>query len=395
MNILKRFIPILLLLLLALFAYTQYNQLPRAVINAVIFLPVVLFVAVLILSLHFNRSPVFFYSLLIMLTNLVLGMEWAVSSLSYGLLSCFVPLLLLTFTLLPERGIFSIRALPAHSILLFTVIVCIWLALSQPAWASYMLLHDWLPARYFDWTPIPQSVLASSVLVFLAMLVLIFLRPSTHMFAGFGVLLMLFAQLHVADISRGLNVFSSIALLMCLYAVLQESWRMAYLDELTEIPGRRALREKFQKISGVYSVAMVDVDHFKKFNDTYGHETGDAVLRMIAAKLMKVSGGGTAYRYGGEEFTLVFNGKSSQQALEHLEALREKIASTPFVVNREGRRRSDRGHVPHQSKSVQVTASIGVADSESNVASPWDVMKLADKALYRAKKKGRNRVEIH
>ena len=59
-------------------------------------------------------------------------------------------------------------------------------------------------------------------------------------------------------------------------------------------------------------VAMVDVDHFKKFNDTYGHDTGDSVLRMIATKLQKVGGGGTAYRYGGEEFSIIFNGKNKK-----------------------------------------------------------------------------------
>lgn len=393
MNILKRFIPVLFLLILAFVVNQQYSQLPSVVINAVIFLPLVLSLVVFFLSIHFNRSPVFFYTLLIVITNLALGLEWAFTDLRHGLLAWFIPVLLLIYSVLPERGILSLRAMPAYIILLVSILLSIGIATSSPAWASYILLSDWLPARYFDWTRIPQSVLASSIVVFMSMLVLSFLKPSTHMSAGFGVLIMLLAQLHVVDISRGLNVFSSTALLMCLYAILQESWRMAYLDELTEIPARRALREKFQEIGGLYSIAMVDVDHFKKFNDTYGHETGDAVLRMIAAKLVKVTGGGSAYRYGGEEFTVVFPGKDCKEAREYLEALREKIASTPFVVDREGRRRSDRGRVHTSHQSVQVTVSMGVADSGGESVSPWDVMKLADKALYRAKKKGRNRVE--
>jgi diguanylate cyclase (GGDEF)-like protein len=199
-------------------------------------------------------------------------------------------------------------------------------------------------------------------------------------------------QLHYGDLSRSLTILSSAALIMCLYAILQESWRMAYLDELTELPGRRALREKFQTLGGLYCVAMLDVDFFKKFNDTYGHDTGDAVLRMIAGKLRRVSGGGVAYRYGGEEFTLVFNGKSSDQALAHLETVRQTIEASPFVVNREDRRKPRSGGKNRQSKKVQVTVSIGVADSTSARGDPWDVMKQADKALYRAKKQGRNRV---
>ena len=224
------------------------------------------------------------------------------------------------------------------------------------------------------------------------MFVLYFLRPSPHMSAGLGVLIMLIAQLHFGYSDSSLNVFSSTALLMCLYAVLQESWRMAYLDELTELPARRALREKFQKMGGTYTVAMLDVDHFKKFNDTYGHDTGDAVLRMIATKMNRVTGGGSSYRYGGEEFSIIFNGKDSETAKPHLEELRETIANTPFIINRASRRKSDNRSRQKKKKAVKVTVSIGVADSKSDISSPWEVLKLSDKALYRAKAKGRNRV---
>ena len=142
-------------------------------------------------------------------------------------------------------------------------------------------------------------------------------------------------------------------------------------------------------------MAMVDVDHFKKFNDTYGHDTGDAVLRMIATKLSKVTGGGASYRYGGEEFSVVFNGKDSESAKPHLEALRETIADTPFIINRSNsRRKGDKKVKRKRNKSVKVSVSIGVADSSSNVSSPWDVLKLSDKALYRAKGKGRNCVSV-
>ena len=231
-----------------------------------------------------------------------------------------------------------------------------------------------------------------SITVSMAMLVLYFLRPSPHMAAGLGILIMLLIQLHAGDTDRSLNVFSSAALMMCLYAILQESWHMAYLDELTELPARRALRERFQKTGGLYTVAMLDVDHFKKFNDRYGHDTGDAVLRMIATKMNRVTGGGTSYRYGGEEFTIVFNGKTHEDAMPHLDNLRETIAGTPFVINRASRRKSDKKAKPRKKRSVTVTVSIGVADSKSNISSPWDVLKLSDKALYRAKGKGRNRV---
>jgi len=390
MRNLKNLVPIFVLLVLAFYGYQQYFQLPQSIINGVIFLPIVLAMLVIGLSIHFSRSSVFFYAVLVMIANVVLGLQLAKTELSYGLLSAFLPLLMLVFTVLPERGIVCVRAIPAYAVLIFSIVFSLIVIKMSPEWSTHLLLTDWLPARYFDWTQQSQSVLMISILVFISMLILYFLRPSPHMSAGLGVLIMLIVQLHFGDVSRSLTVFSSAALMMCLYAVMQESWRMAYLDELTELPARRALREKFQKISGLYTVAMLDVDHFKKFNDTYGHDTGDAVLRMIAGKMSKVTGGGSCYRYGGEEFSVVFTGKNKEEAKQYLETLRETIANSPFIVNRASRRKSDRKAKKEKNKSVTVTVSIGVADSSCSVSSPWEVLKLSDKALYRAKAKGRN-----
>jgi len=394
MRTIKNLLPVLILLVLAFYGYSKYFELPQSIINGIVFLPIILAVFVIGLTVHFNRSPVFFYTVLIVATNIVLGMEWADSKLGYALFSGFMPLLLLLLSLLPERGIISVRAIPAYAILSAAAIFSVVISNTSPEWAIHALLTDWLPARYFDWTQQSQTVLILSLVVFIATLVLYFQRPSPHMAAGLGVLIMLIAQLNYGGVGSSLTMFSIMALIMCLTAIMQESWRMAYLDELTELPGRRALREKFQKISGLYTVAMLDVDHFKKFNDTYGHDTGDAVLRMIATKMNKVSGGGASYRYGGEEFSIVFNGKSSSDAKPHLDELRETIANTPFVINRVSRRKADGKSTQKKNKSVQVTVSIGVADSKSKKTSSklnaWDVLKLSDKALYRAKGKGRN-----
>ena len=387
---LKSLVPVLILTTGSFYAYHWYDQIPVAILQGSIFVPLLLAILVISLTIHFNRSAVFFYTLLVIIANLALSLYWVNTSLSYTLLAGLLPLQLLILTLLPERGIISLRAIPAYASLLLTAAFAIFVVMTSPVWATQFLLTDWLPARYFDWTQLPQTVLAISVVVFLHMLVLCFLRPSPHMSAGLGVLIMLVAQMHAGGTSSSLNIFSTAALLMCLYAVTQESWRMAYLDELTGLPARRALREKFQQMSGLYSVAMLDVDHFKKFNDTYGHDTGDAVLQMIAGKMNNVNGGGLPYRYGGEEFSIVFRNKSAKDARLHLEALRESIANSPFVIDRGSRRKSDKSAKIKNNAPVKVTVSVGVADSNADVSSPWDVLKLSDKALYKAKGRGRN-----
>jgi len=209
-------------------------------------------------------------------------------------------------------------------------------------------------------------------------------KQSTKSASDIVLLIATFVLIQANQNLNDISLIVSSLLILYLFVLLQNSRHMAYIDELTLLPGRRALQEKMQSLLGVYTIAMVDIDFFKKFNDQYGHDIGDDVLRMIAAKLASVKGGGTAYRYGGEEFTIVFGNKSVEQTLDHLEELRENIALTKFVVNRRIKTNKN-----SKNNSVKITVSIGVSDS-INVSSPEDVIKQADVALYKAKKKGRN-----
>ncbi len=190
-------------------------------------------------------------------------------------------------------------------------------------------------------------------------------------------------------------VYLSTAGLILLVAMLETSYRMAYDDSLTGLPGRRALDEALLRLAGSYSVAIVDVDHFKKFNDKYGHDVGDQVLRMVAARLGQVGSGGRAFRYGGEEFALLFAGKSVDACVPVLEQLRRTIADAPFTVRRRIRPRrwpiaAKRGR--KGGTLVRITISIGVAQKNERRVTPEQVVQAADRALYKAKAEGRNRV---
>ncbi|OOE65005.1 GGDEF domain-containing protein [Salinivibrio sp. IB282] len=172
------------------------------------------------------------------------------------------------------------------------------------------------------------------------------------------------------------------------------SHQLAFVDGLTEIAGRRALEDELKHLGRQYTLAMLDVDHFKKFNDKYGHETGDDVLKLVAKHMAHCEGGASAFRYGGEEFTLLFKGKTNEHCLPFLDALREDIANYPLVLRDESRPHDDkqgrqkRGHASDK-KPVNITVSIGYADA-SQADTPDEVLQLADKALYKAKEAGRN-----
>jgi diguanylate cyclase (GGDEF)-like protein len=183
--------------------------------------------------------------------------------------------------------------------------------------------------------------------------------------------------------------------LILVITTIEASFSMAYIDELTGLPGRRSLNEMMLNLGKKYTIAMIDVDRFKKFNDTFGHKTGDQVLKMIASQLGKISGGARAFRYGGEEFTAIFAGKSVKDAVSHAEDFRKAIESRPFVVRDRERHRRDANHRGKTSvltsNQVKVTVSIGLASPAGLVTAPEMVIKAADKKLYKAKKSGRNR----
>jgi diguanylate cyclase (GGDEF)-like protein len=174
---------------------------------------------------------------------------------------------------------------------------------------------------------------------------------------------------------------------------------MAYRDELTGLLSRRALNERLRSLGRRYSIAMLDVDHFKRFNDAHGHDVGDEVLKLVASRVRQVGHGGTAYRYGGEEFCIVFPRRSAEDCAAALDAVRECIANYQLCIrdrksrpsrSRAGSRR--RGATRIKSSQVSVTVSAGLAARSPELPDAEAVLKAADKRLYRAKRAGRNRV---
>ena len=192
-------------------------------------------------------------------------------------------------------------------------------------------------------------------------------------------------------------VFMTATGVLLIAALLQESYQLAFRDQLTGLPARRALEERMRSLGERYAIGMVDVDHFKQFNDTHGHDVGDQVLKLVGGRLAQIEGGGIAYRYGGEEFSVLFPDSRIAEAERALEAIRGSIENYRMAVRgtdrpkqaEEGARRRGERTVD---KMLSVTVSIGVAEPSDQLATPRAVLKAADEALYRAKKAGRNRV---
>ncbi|MCY1538519.1 diguanylate cyclase (GGDEF) domain protein [compost metagenome] len=239
-------------------------------------------------------------------------------------------------------------------------------------------------------------------LLALILLLVQYLRTPRPLYAAqlLGLAGLLWMLPQTFSLPHALHVMSSQVMLMLVAAVAHEAYQMAFRDELTGLPGRRALNERLQRLGRSYVIAMADVDHFKKFNDSHGHDVGDQVLRLVASQLRKIGGGGKAYRYGGEEFTLVFPGKTLEECLPHLELVRQAVEDYHLQLrdkssrpqnDKQGRQR----RAGATASQVSVTVSMGVAERGAEQGSPEQVIKAADQALYSAKSAGRNCIRSH
>ena len=360
--------------------------------------PMLVYGVVVILAAYFHRSRVVLFAL-----GLAALASWATTKdlpaegfLLLGGLLCF-GLGLLSWT--KDRGVLSIPGLV--QLLAFGSMFGMGWLLVRLAPDEATRILTWAPVPSIDLAvgPVPQPVLASFAFAVLSA-VFVGIRRWGPVEKGWlwSLAFLALALAYSTDPSVP-AVFLLGAGLTLGFSVLETSYAMAYTDDLTGLPGRRALMRDMGLLSGAYTAAMVDVDHFKKFNDRYGHDVGDQVLRMVATRLAKAPGGGRAYRYGGEEFTLLYSGRSLKDVIPHLKTVRRSVEDATFTLRSWRRPRKKpvdpgawRGGKKKRPRRLSVTVSIGAADAAGKDVSPELVLKKADRALYRAKKGGRNRV---
>ena len=395
-RVFSKLIPEAAILLAALLLLTVPSLAGTASGLATVF-PFTVIAAALLLGWRFNRSRLVFAIALLGLAEYVLlrGTDTMQDRLFFHAMGFLLPVNLALVALLPERGTITPAGLMRWVLLAVQIVVVVFLAQAVPQKTLDFLTTRFIPVRLTLWTPLAQPAIIAFVAI-AALLVMAWMRePQSPVRGYFYALGAVFAALSWPSAGPGQELWLATAGLVLVVAVIEASYLMAYRDGLTELPGRRALNEALPRLSGQFTVAMVDVDHFKRFNDTYGHDAGDHVLRLVAARLAQATGGGTAYRYGGEEFALVFPGKGQDECLPHLEELRETVETSRFTMRRRFRPRvvkakADKGRKSRQ--AIVITVSIGVAERNHRHATPDQVVQAADKALYRAKEAGRNRV---
>ncbi len=209
-----------------------------------------------------------------------------------------------------------------------------------------------------------------------------------------AILLTSYIALHFAHRILIIAVFITAIFIIIIMALMDMSYSLAFYDTLTGVLSRRALDQEFLKLRNKYAIAMVDLDHFKQINDKYGHDIGDEVLKMVASDLNTTSGRGKVFRYGGEEFVVLFADMSYNEIMYKLERIRKAIERRPFILRADDRPKKKQDAPSNSSAkgkgTIRVTVSIGVAQKNELLKTSHDVIRKADEALYRSKNNGRN-----
>lgn len=354
------------------------------------------FVAIfsLILAWRFRRSRLFLAAGTLAVANHLIrtflsteiAAGWGTSLAAFSVL---LPLNLGIIALLPERKVLRLSTLG------FSAAIA-----AQPFLVSRLLTLVESEVTLDPWLSLiasPQAAHLAFLIATAFILVAYTMKRGIFEIGMFGVLgscaLAVFGRPGVGEATT----FFAAAQLVLLFGLMEDSHRLAFVDGLTGLPGRRAFDEALHGLSGDYTLAMIDIDHFKRFNDRHGHEAGDQALRMLAGCLRATGGRSEVFRYGGEEFAVVFPSLAVTGARKHLEELRTLINERRFSIRSSHRpaKKPDQPKPPKKKPpQAKLTVSIGVAGPSTRRPESDDVLRAADRALYRAKRAGRNRMVV-
>ena len=352
------------------------------------------------LSVIFNNSSCFFLSAIncwmyyFFLNEPVKRFNILFASDYIFLIAILLPLNYLYFSINSERGIFNVHGLKKTIFLGLQFIFPIFLLskadnpIHRFRMSDYAVLKNLVLFRSFSY-PLLYLIVLLACLFFIKLLI-----SSKNKFkfkfyiSSLIIIFYLFQNGLKFKYENIFPVIVSFTFLMdsmiLIFLSISSGYEKAYKDELTQIFGRRALNEEFAKLSGKYCIVMIDIDHFKKFNDTYGHKAGDTVLYSVA-QILENHCSGKVFRYGGEEFTIIYKNGNIKKNYKEIDYIRKAISKTKINIgkNKSGKKET----------KAAVTISAGISIKNENISTPQDALGKADEYLYKAKENGRNRVE--
>ncbi len=362
-----------------------------AVQSLVRILPYLLVVFALFMSLWFQNSNSFYMVCFILVAYIFMSTTVTSPPMlleAVTLVSILLPVNAVWLGFSKERGIFSTYGRNKAIIILGQLI---WVFISIMGKSSAQTDVEVVAQAALS---IKAPAFALFVLAIGILLASYLLKKQQMSLTFVAVLLTALIALHFAHRPLVLAVFATAIFVIVVVALFDVSYSLAFRDTLTGVLSRRAMEQELLKLGSKYTIAIADLDHFKHINDNFGHDVGDEVLKMVASILQTYSGRAKVFRYGGEEFVILFAGMSCNEVIPQLEKMRKAVERRPFILRAEGRPKDKPDQQkPGSSKGrgvINVTMSIGVAQKNDLLKTSQDVIRKADEALYKSKNGGRN-----
>lgn len=312
----------------------------------------------------------------------------AVGQTIVAITAVLVPLNLLAFSILKEDSITTVRGVMRVLLVLVQPFLLLWLCLPDQHDLAASFTREYIPPLYTEWTPIPQPALFA----FATALLLHFIRFVLHRDPLEGgaiwALVAIFVAYHTNRYGWQPTNFFMASGLILFVTLLQSFYQRAYRDELTGIPGRLAYDEAIRQLGSRFSVAVISIDQLTQYANMHGKSVGGQILKLVAPRVQAACSDGQIFRTTGEEFTVLFPGKSATETLGTLETVRKSIeAISLFLRGCDRVWETQRGIKKAGSRdhALPITLSIGVAEKLSAGATLTLVIKSAYRALYEAK----------
>ncbi|HHY65032.1 MAG TPA: diguanylate cyclase [Clostridiaceae bacterium] len=381
-----------LIVLFAAWALASKAELySEAVQSLILVVPYIIAVLALFMSVWYQNSNSFYLVLFILVSHIfIVVSQKKIPMLNEAttMVSILLPLNTLWLSFSKERGVFSSYGRKKALIILVQLV---WIFIFIMIKSGVPVTSDM--AETFKGIKVPAVVI---YIISVGLLLSCYILKSVNMNIIYvAVLLASVISLYFANRLILSSIFTSAIFVIVVIALFDVSYSLAFYDPLTGVYSRRALEQELLKLGNKrYAIAMVDLDHFKKINDTYGHDIGDEVLKMVASVLQKNSGHGKVFRYGGEEFVILFSRTNYNEIMPLLERIRRAVERRPFIIRADNRpaEKPDKNSITSSAGKgkINITISIGVAQKTDLMKSCFDVIRKADEALYKSKNSGRN-----
>jgi diguanylate cyclase (GGDEF)-like protein len=365
-------------------------------------LPYIVLAFGLIFGWYFSSSRMILSLLVLALADRALvvfpangGDQEAVSQTIVAITAFLVPLNLLAFSILKEDSLSTFRGVVRVVLVLVQPFLLLWLCLPDQQVLASSFTREYIPLRYMEWTPVPQPALVAFAIAGLLHVIRFALHRDPLEGGAIWALCAIFVAYHTSRYGWQPTNFFMAAGLILFITLLQSFYQQTYRDELTGIPGRLAYDEAIGQLGKRFSIAIIGIDQLTQYANIHGKSVSEQILKLAAPRIQSACSDGQIFRTTGEEFTVLFPGKSVTDTMGTLDTVRKSVEAIGLFLRGRDRVWEQRGtqEAGSRDRALPITLSIGVAEKLNDSATLTLVIKSAYRGLYEAKGIGGNVVK--